>query len=123
MRDRQRKKAQSKINRKVRLMNKNLLSDNLWRGRFFVQQVDANWDRFSDGSGGILNVWLEIRDKKTGFYMGFQIDNYDRGWHLWENCNKFICELSGVWNDISAVKADRTDWTKVNWVPVKEIYA
>ena len=123
MRDRQRKKAQSKINKKVRLMNKNLLSDNLWRGRFFVQQVDANWDRFSDGSGGILSVWLEIRDKKTGLYMGFRIDNYDRGWHLWENVNKFIAEFSGVWDDIAAVKADRTDWTKVEWKPVKELYA
>jgi hypothetical protein len=79
MRDKQRKKAQSKINYKVKAMNKNIPSYFLWRGRFFVQQIDANWDRFSDGSGGILTVWLEVRDKKTGLYMGFRIDNYDRG--------------------------------------------
>ena len=123
MRDKQRRKAQSKINKSVRILNKNIAEDYLWRGRFYVRQIDAHWERFDDGSGGILTVWLEIRDKKTGLYMGFSLDNYDnRGWKLWEAGNKFIAEYSGVWKNIDAVKTDKTDWSKVEWVPKKEIY-
>jgi hypothetical protein len=121
MRDRQRRKAQSRINKRVRALNKNIHDDYLWRGRFFVRQVDANWDRFEDGSGGVLTVWLEIRDKKTGKYMGFAIDNYDRGWKLWTAGNEFIAEHSGVWIDIDEVKADKTDWDQVTWIPKEEI--
>ena len=122
MKDKQRKAAQRGINKSVRALNKNIATDNLWRGRFVVRQTDANWERFEDGSGGILNVWLEIRDLKTGLYMGFRADNYGTGWHLWENGNKFIAEYSGVWDDIQAVKDDKTDWSKVKWVPKKEIF-
>lgn len=122
MRDKQRKKAQSKINHNVRAMNKNLQNDDLWRGRFYVHQTDAYWDRFEDGSGGELRVWLEIRDKKTGLYHGFMIDNYDRGWHLWEKVNDFIVSKSSVWDNIDAVKNDKTKWEKVKWIPKREIF-
>ena len=122
MRDRQRKKAQSKINKRVKALNRNIENDYLWRGRFYIRQTDAHWKRFEDGSGGILTVWLEIRDKKTGLYMGFSIDNYDRGFKLWIAGNKFIAEYSGVWENIEAVKNDHTDWAAVKWVPKKEIY-
>ena len=122
MRDKQRKKAQSKINKRVRTLNRNIENDYLWRGRFYVRQTDAHWVRFEDGSGGMLTVWLEIRDKKTGLYMGFSIDNYDMGFKLWEAGNKFIAEYSGVWKNIEEVKADRTDWAAVPWIPKKEIY-
>ena len=122
MRDKQRKKAQAKINKSVRLMNKNIQNDSLWRGRFYVRQTDANWERFEDGSGGLLNVWLEVRDLKTGVFWGFRIDNYDRGWHLWEHVNKFIAEYSGVWDNIDEVKADKTNWSKVKWIPKQELF-
>lgn len=118
----ERKKAQKEINKKVRTLNKNILNDNLWRGRFYIHQIDANWERFDDGSGGCLTVWLEIRDKKTGLYHGFGIDNYDYGWKLWTEANQFIVEDSHVWDDIDAVKADKTDWSKVIFIPKKEVY-
>ena len=117
-----RKKAQKKINKITRAMNANILHDNLWRGRFYVHQVDANWERFDDSSGGCLSVWLEVRDKKTGKYHGFQMDNYDRGWKIWTAVNDFICHDSGVWDNIDAVKADKTDWTKVKFTPKEEVY-
>lgn len=123
MKDKQRKKAQKKINKSVRALNQNIANDNLWRGRFVLRQTDANWERFEDGSGGILTAWIEIRDLKTGLYMGFRLDNYDRGWRLWENGNKFIAEYSGVWDDIDVVKNDKTDWSKVKWVPKKQLWA
>ena len=117
-----RKKAQKKINKNVRAMNANILHDNLWRGRFYVHQVDASWERFDDGSGGCLNVWLEIRDKKTGKYHSFRIDNYDSDWTIWSVVNGFICNDSDVWDDIDAVKADKTDWTKVKFTPKEEVH-
>lgn len=117
-----RKKAQKEINKMTRAMNTNILRDNLWHGRFYVHQVDANWERFDDGSGGCLNVWLEIRDKKTGKYHGFQISNYSWDWEIWFVINDFICNDSGVWDDIDAVKSDKTDWTKVKFTPREEVY-
>ena len=66
-------------------------------------------------------VVLEIRDLKTGLYQDFIIDNYDRGWKLFEKVNKFIGEDSGVWNNIQEVKNDKTDWTKVKWIPKKKV--
>ena len=111
-----RKKAQKRINKSVRAMNKNIMNDNLWRGRFYVHQIAADWERFQDCSGGMLTVQLEIRDKKTGTYRSFRMDNYDTGWKLWENVNDFIVN-SGVWDDIDAVKADTTNWSKVKFIP------
>jgi hypothetical protein len=122
MRNKQRKKAQVKINKFVRVLNKSIANDNLWRGRFVIRQTNACWNRFEDGSGGELRVWLEIRDLKTGLYMGFSADNYGTGWDIWENSNKFIVEYSGVWNNIDEVKNDKTDWSKVKWKPKKEIF-
>ena len=117
-----RKKAQKKINKKVHAMNKNLLTDNLWHGRFYVHQTDANWKRFEDGSGGCLNVWLEIRDKKTGLYKGFCFDNYNSGWKLWSAVNDFICQDSDVWENIDLVKADKTDWTQIKFIPKRKVW-
>ena len=121
MKNKQRKCEQRKINKYVQTLNKNILKDNLWRGRFIVRQINAYWEAFDDGSGGVLTVVLEIRDLKTGLYQDFIIDNYDRGWKLFEKVNKFIVEDSGVWDNIQEVKDDKTDWTKVKWMPKKKI--
>ena len=121
MKNRMRKREQRKINRYVRMLNKNIFNDNLWRGRFIVRQIQDFWNAFDDGSGGILMVVLEIRDLKTGLYQDFIINNYDRGWKLFEKVNRFIVEYSGVWNNIQEVKDDKTDWTKVKWIPKKKI--
>lgn len=121
MKDKQRKKAQRAINKNVRKMNKNIQEDNLWRGRFVFRQIDANWERFEDNSGGILRVIIQARDLKTGKYWDFDIDNYDRGWHLFEKANKFIVDFSGVWDNINEVKNDKTDWSKVKWIPKERI--
>lgn len=117
-----RKRAQKQINHFTRGLNKNLLNDELWRGRFYVHQVDANWEEFDDKSGGELHVWLEVRDKKTGLFRGFAVSNYGTGWNLWSAVNEFIVKDSHVWDNIDEVKNDKTDWTKVKWKPVKEIY-
>ena len=121
MKNKIRKREQRKINCYVRMLNKNILNDNLWRGRFTMHQIQDFWEAFDDGSGGVLTVVLEIRDLKTGLYQNFIIDNYDRDWKLFEKVNQFIVEYSGVWNNIQEVKDDKTDWTKVKWIPKKKI--
>ena len=122
MKNKERKKAQRKINKLVRALNTNVREDNLWKGRFIFRQTDAYWRPFDDDSGGVLRVWIEARDLKTGKYYGFYTDNYDTGWRLWSYANKFIVDYSGVWENIQEVKDDKTDWSKVKWVPKTEIY-
>ena len=121
MKNKLRKKAQRTINKYVRALNKNIQKDNLWRGRFIFRQTDSYWEEFEDRSGGILKVVIEARDLKTGKFWEFAMDNYDRGWHLFEKANKFIVDFSGVWEDIKAVKNDKTDWSKVKWVPKERV--
>ena len=121
MKNKLRKKAQRIINKHVRNLNKSIQKDNLWRGRFVFHQADAYWEEFEDRSGGILNVVIEARDLKTGKFWEFTMDNYDHGWHLFENANKFIVDFSGVWNDINLVKNDKTNWSKIKWVPKERI--
>ena len=122
MRDKMRKRAQSKINKSVRMLNKNIKNDSLWRGRFVIRQINAYWYKFEDHSGGELAARLQIRDLKTGLYANFSVDNFDVSYRLWLYGNEFIAEHSGVWNDINEVKNDTTDWGKVKWHPKKEIY-
>ena len=113
MKFKQRKQAQRKINSHVRALNKNLQEDNLWRGRFVIRQEKANWESFDDHSGGILQVKINIRDKKTGLTKVEYINNYNYKYKLWLFANDFICKDSGVWDNIQEVKNDTTDWSKV----------
>lgn len=122
MKDKQRKKAQRKINKNLRRLNNAILADNLWRGRFVFRQTNAYWSRFDDGSGGILTAVVEARDLKTGLFWEFIIDNYDMGWRLFEKANTFIVEYSEVWNNISLVKNDTTNWKKVKWIPKTKLF-
>ena len=65
-----RKAIQRTLNYYVRTVNKVLADDYLWRGRFFIKQVEyAPYKRFEDGSGGELFVTLRIYDKKTEKYV------------------------------------------------------
>lgn len=120
--NRQRKLEQRKVNRAIHRLNRNLLNDELWRGRFECHQKDADWQPFTDGSGGVLECLIEYRDKKTG-----------RCWLSWSQdliiymfnehylkMNDFIVRKSGVYDDIESVKNDKTDWSRVKF-EVKEI--
>lgn len=64
-----RRKHQRRINRYVRMMNKNLKNDSLWQGRFVVSQVGPTYfEQYEDGSGAELYVTLQVFDKNTGDY-------------------------------------------------------
>lgn len=123
-----RKYLQRKLNKEIRLINKNIAEDPLWKGRFIFRQTDAKFIRYGDGSGGILTVTIRGVDKKTGYYK-------DRILHcitpypaeLFYFINTFIAEDSGVWSeepritqensaDYTKIKVDEEVWRKPkNW--------
>lgn len=98
-----RKDYQRAFNKKIRLLNENIRTDNLWGGRFVARQKSAHFEIYNDGSSGIMYVTIRIIDKKTGYYKDYNIDFApyltSSDWRLWEAMNKFITEDAGVWNE------------------------
>lgn len=85
----------------MRQLNKNIEEDNLWKDRFVFRQIDAQFQRFEDGSGGILYTFVRAYDKRTGYYKDYCIEYapylHFVGSYLWEMANKFIVEDACVW--------------------------
>ena len=118
MRDKLRKRYQHKINKLVKDLNKSIEEDNLWNGRFVFHIIDTDFERFSDGSGGMLYVVIRGYDKKTDFYR-----DYTMGYApylelirstLWEIANKFITEDTDTWKNGNNPYNDKEiDYTKI----------
>lgn len=100
-----RKKRQRRFVRYLRQINKNVMDDDLWRGRFEMWQVDAEWITHgfrgitSDGREffdpyGILIAKVRITDKLTGkteeYVVNTNITDRLEGHDLWEFMNDFI---------------------------------
>ena len=98
-----RKRHQREMNKLMKLMNQNIENDDLWRGRFYVRQVAAQWYEYEDKSGAELWVVLRFIDKKTGFYWETaETVNHWRwvnGNKLWLAMNDFIVEKTNVWGE------------------------
>lgn len=115
-----RKKYQRAFNKKVRAMNANIKSDNLWKGRFEMRQKDAYFEQFSDGSGGILVTFMRVYDKRTHYYKDFKIEFapylHFNDWHLWEAMNRFITEDAKVWEEDPSPRDEGfiKDYTKIH---------
>ena len=60
------KKMQRYVNKVVRGMNKDIVEDWLWNGRFSVKQLRSSVYRFPDLSGYSYYVELRFNDNKTG---------------------------------------------------------
>ena len=112
-----RKKAQHVINKNIRLLNKGIESDDLWRGRFIMRQIDARWSPFDDGSGGRLFTTIMMVDKRTGQTKRVWLDNYDSPWNYFSAINDFIVKDCAVWEKEGRdfLYSDKTDYTKVAW--------
>lgn len=100
-----RKKRQRRFVRYLRQINKNVMDDDLWRGRFEMRQVDAEWITHgfrgitSDGREffdpyGTLIAKVKITDKLTGkteeYIVNTNITDRLEGYDLWEFMNDFI---------------------------------
>lgn len=100
-----RKKRQRRFVRYLRQINKNIMDDDLWRGRFEMRQVDAEWITHgfrgitSDGREffdpyGTLIAKVKIKDKLTGkteeYVVNTNITDRLEGYDLWRSMNDFI---------------------------------
>lgn len=113
-----RKVYQRMVNKAMRAVNENIERDSLWRGRFVVRQVRADW--VDDCFGGrALVVELEFRDKKTGYTSTMVREAnslcFLNGHKVFEQMNYFITEECNVWvkEGFEVLYADKTDYTKV----------
>lgn len=111
------KKHQRAMNALVRDMNKNIATDDLWRGRFYVRQIYApQWYIYNDRSGAELFVHLKFYDKKTGrtYLYADNVNGWRHcnGWRLWEKMNWFIVEYCDAWKNDDPRK-DKTDYNKI----------
>ena len=93
-----RRNHQRWLNYACRMMNKNIYDDDLWRGRFVVEQVYTNMEWFEDKSGGIMYCLLRFRDKKTNQTVLWSTDCLTVNSQLWWRMNKFITEDCDVWS-------------------------
>lgn len=120
-----RKVTQRTLNSHVRRCNRIIENDYLWRGRFFIRQVRADFHKFDDGSGGELFVTLRFYDKKTMKYIDSfgTASDFCFGWgSVYWLMNKAITEIFDVWKkdreDPDGPYQDRVDYMSIpnDWV-------
>lgn len=103
------KKNQRRANTIIKNWNTSLAEDELFLGRFYLNQIKREVYRFEDGSGAEIYFTFEIVDKKTGIRKVQSLSNYELhisdekhsygGWKLWSFINNFIVEDVRVWNE------------------------
>lgn len=98
-----RKKHKARVRHAMKALNQNILNDDLWRGRFYVTQIEnPRWERFEDGSGAELGITLAFIDRATGNWMiwwGTANQAVNGHESMWWKMNQFITEYSGVYGD------------------------
>lgn len=97
MKSHNRRVHQRWLNKYCRDVNRAIYDDNLWRGRFVVEQVSTHMDWFEDKSGGLLYCLLRFRDKKTGHTKLWYTDCLEVCWQMFMKMNNFIVEDCAVW--------------------------
>lgn len=90
-----REKEHRKVLKYMQKLNKQLATDEyLGLNRFRVDMFAENWNRFNDGSGGILSIIFKLSDKSTGNSAYFIADNYDYILELNKYANDFLIRCS-----------------------------
>ena len=118
-----RKKHQRRVNKAIRALNKNIVDDELWRGRFEARQIRSDFYVFDDKSGAILTSFIEMVDKKTHQAALVRIEEsqfFD--YHVWEAMNDFIttgvkanCERSEIDYSKIEVPPRSYGWWREHW--------
>jgi hypothetical protein len=97
------KKRQKRFNKIVRMMNKNIAKDKLWKGRFFARQLGRRVESYEDGSGATIRFKIGLYDKKTKLYAYGFIDDYNvrmfTNYAINSMMNKFIVDTLDVWHN------------------------
>lgn len=118
MRDKLRKKYQHKLNKLIRELNKEIENDSLWNGRFVFHIINSNFERFEDGSGGLLYAIIRGYDKKTKYYKDYSLDYVPHlsftGFNIWKIGNRFITNDTDTWkNGNNPYNDKKIDYTKI----------
>ena len=92
-----RKNHQRWLNTFIREVNQTIAKDELWLGRFVVEQKATEMEWFSDGSGGLLYCLLQFRDKKTGRTTTWNTDCLEINNRIFWKMNDFITVDCHVW--------------------------
>ena len=97
MRSKNRRNHQRWLNKFCRVVNHGIENDNLWLGRFVVEQIATDMDWFDDKSGGLMYCRLRFRDKKTGKTLIWNTNCLEVGHKMFMKMNNFIVEDCAVW--------------------------
>lgn len=120
MKNKLRRSYQRKLNKVVKDMNENIANDYLWKGRFVFHIMATEFERFPDGSGGLLHAIIRGYDKAEGYYKDYIIEYAP--WLLysdvevWRIGNDFITkDSSGTYRNGNPFKDKDNipDYTKV----------
>lgn len=100
----------------MRLVNKNIEQDSLWRGRFVMRQLDRTVSPYEDGSGATIRYKIGIYDKKTNRYAYGFIEDHNLPTFIYftvnRAVNKFITEIIDVWHN-EKPKDDKTNYNDI----------
>lgn len=112
------KKLQREVNHEVKLVNRAIYDDPLWRGRFYLRQKKCLYHEFEDKSGAYLNICLTAFDKKTTQYYDYYLchsnnDSFFLRYHLNIIINDFIVKQCNVWEQDVSPYNDFIDYKKV----------
>lgn len=113
------KNVNRRVNRAVRKYNAGMANDELWRGRFILQQIQKDCITYTDG-GFTMFYRYRLYDKKTGevaetaWYSEYEIA---QGGKLFWWVNDCIVNKFAVWNcdknDPNHPFNDTTDYRKI----------
>lgn len=113
-----RKKVQRALNKAVREVNHEIERDELWHGRFVIEQTAAWWIGSNLPHDHSLVVEFRFLDRKTGFSVT-EIKNANsamlwNGSWLFRRMNDFICVDVNVWANEGweALKNDTTMYVR-----------
>ena len=108
-----RKKQQRRMNKVIRKMNENVRNDPMWKGRFYMRQIQAKWlDHDYEPGYRSLYTRFVLIDRKTG-------KREETGWasvnewcflgahQIWRLMNDFILN-SGVWEEEPRITYENT---------------
>ena len=113
MKSMKRKNHQRWFNQYCRYINKKMIDDDLWLGRFCVKQETTQMNWFEDKSGGIMYALIVMRDKKTGITNLKWYSGLDMDWKFWWDFNDFIIKTCNVWSEVPDPRENRIDFRKV----------
>lgn len=99
MKSHNRKNHQRWFNQYCRYVNKVMIDDELWLGRFCIKQKRSFMEWFDDKSGGLMYVELIMWDKKTNIVRVEWYSGLDMEWKFWRDFNDFIINDCKVWEE------------------------